>query len=137
MRSNRVPVCLSPLRPGSCSGYLGTVPPTGLPCWAKQDRYINGDCYLLAQAVATITGWRPVTVDMTGNNGHAMVELPDGRLLDAAGLHDRDDPAEPIKVYDRLEWGHRGAYWWPIREWCLPDILADAHELLARLEDAP
>lgn len=57
-----------------------------------------------------------------------MVKLPDGRPLDAAGLH---DPREAYRVYDRLECGVRHyPDWYPIVEWCVPDVLADAHELV-------
>jgi len=93
-----------------------------------------GDCYLLAQAVWALTGWQALTTDsINGGGGHAQVELPNGLLLDAEGLHDRNDPADPIRVHERLELGVREDPAFPFHEWCLPDILADARELLHRI----
>ena len=101
------------------------------PCWVKRDRYLYGDCALLALAVSARTGWPAVSADLDGNNGHVMAQLPDGRLLDAGGLHDPD--TEIILL--------RGPFLpacWAItnRRLRRPDVQVDADELLRLVTEA-
>lgn len=50
---------------------------------AERDRYLNGQCAVLASAIHEITGWQVVVnTDDDGNTGHAMVRRPDGKLID-------------------------------------------------------
>lgn len=58
------------------------------------ERYSNGRCYRLAQAIADLTGWTLVAVldtwTVSGalySRGHIAVRHPDGHLLDVSGLH--------------------------------------------------
>lgn len=70
-------------------------------------RYLYGDCAILAYAIHAQTGW-PLMQIMEGFDDrnpewygrHALVQMPDGRLLDAAGAHS-DLFAEPL---DRGAW---------------------------------
>jgi hypothetical protein len=70
------------------------------------ERYLYRDCALLALAVADRTGWPVVQIFERGDDGewivrHALVQMPDGRLLDAAGPHSDYSGAEP---FDRHAW---------------------------------
>jgi len=110
-----------------------------MPYW--EYRYLYGDCALLAYALAARTGWPLMQILEHGDIGehdcsdecdgwivrHALVQMPDGRLLDAAGPHDNYD-AEPL---DRGEW-HSGD---PrvIARWQDPGVMADADGLLTAL----
>lgn len=51
--------------------------------------YLAGDCQRLAAAVQQVTGW-PVAV-VEGGGSHVVVQVPDGRYLDAAGLHTAEE----------------------------------------------
>jgi hypothetical protein len=54
---------------------------------AEIDRYTQGGCVVFAVEAATVTGGEPVFItDDNGKTGHAMVQLPDGRLFDVRGL---------------------------------------------------
>jgi len=85
-------------------------------------RYLLGDCGVMARAIHEITGW-PVVL-MT-EPCHALVRMPDGRLLDALGPHDpgcldgiphHDADAGELARFGRLA--------------SAPDVIADAKELL-------
>lgn len=72
----------------------------------KLERYLYRDCALLAQAVAERTGWPAVQIFERDDAGewivrHAMVRMPDGLLLDAAGPHDDYSGEE---LFDRRAW---------------------------------
>lgn len=64
------------------------------------NRYMNGDCYLLALAIAEQTGWDVVLVtDDRTESGHAMCRLPNGRLADVRGIHEADDLRAHCPLY--------------------------------------
>lgn len=81
-------------------------PPAAGLTGGKLERYLYRDCALLALAVAERTGWPAVQIFGRGGDGewtvrHALVQMPDGRLLDAAGPH-RDYSGE--ELFDRRAW---------------------------------
>jgi hypothetical protein len=80
----------------------------------KCERYLYGDCNLLARALHDRTGWPLVYVDEDNDAGekmvvfHVGVETPDRRFLDVAGPHDNYefeyvDQAEDISGTDRFD----------------------------------
>jgi hypothetical protein len=109
---------------------------------AKLERYLYYDCVLLALAVSDQTGWPVVQLfeasgePLSSMNDkrdprewlirHAMVRMPDGRLLDAAGPHDNYSGEEPFNLAD-WEMDERDAG----RLWRDPEVMADAGELAA------
>jgi hypothetical protein len=110
--------------------------PAGL-AGRKLERYLYRDCVLLALAVSYRTGW-PVVQLFEAPDGplaamndkrdpdqwtvrHALVRMPDGRLLDAAGSHDDYSGEEPFSFAD---WEMDGAETFP------RELLHDADELL-------
>jgi hypothetical protein len=59
---------------------------------ALRVRYKYGQCHALAQAIHDATGWPMEVWRMEqGGNEHAVVRMPDGRLLDVEGVHTVDD----------------------------------------------
>lgn len=108
------------------------------------ERYLYDDCYLLAVAVWELTGWPMVQImdhyddypehecsdECPGwDTRHALVQMPDGRLLDAAGPHDNYSGAEPF----------HDDQWFPLsvpedeQRWVDDEVRADARQLLAEL----
>jgi len=93
----------------------------------KLERYLYHDCVLLALAVEHITGWPVVQIFERDDSGrgwstrHALVRMPDGRLLDAAGPHDDYSGEEPFSFADWEMDGH---------ELMERELLWDADELL-------
>lgn len=74
---------------------------------ALEDRFTEGECDLLSDALHEVTGW-PVVVVGDGGGGvvgwvHAGVRMPSGNILDARGTHDAlawlDDWAPFVDVY--------------------------------------
>ena len=63
-------------------------------CPALEERFTEGECDLLSDALHEITGWPVVAVgDGDGDGGvvgwvHAGVRMPSGDILDARGAHD-------------------------------------------------
>ncbi len=106
---------------------------TGL-AGAKLDRYLCGDCVLLALAIHERTGWPAMQIAMAdefGEHGHVLVQMPDGRMLDAAGPHGPsgdEEPFDPARwlVTVRASGGGR-------KPWRSPKVRADADELLKGL----
>jgi len=101
----------------------------------KQERYLYGGCYLLALAIHARTGWEIVSAWVESartsfGEDHAMVRLPDGRLLDAAGLH---EPGS-YRVSDELPDEYQASDGW-CRRHVTAGILADADELLASIAE--
>ena len=97
----------------------------------KTEQYMYGDCYLLADSIHDVTGgwhnggWERVQRGH-GQDAHALVRTPDGKLLDAEGLHEDTGDTEPF--HDDL--------WFPLGEVCRwPDdqTRADAIKLLTEL----
>ena len=127
-----VDVCIEEIQPGAFEEYI--VAPPALPCREKQNRYLYGDCYLLALAVSALTGWPVATVK---NGAHWMVRTPDGRLLDAAGLHDASEPIPvDMEPFRSMYSAHPGWVEYVERACRQPDVRADAAELLWRYERA-
>ena len=97
----------------------------------QRERYLGGDCALLAHAVAARTGWEVVQIiegpDEDPSVRHVLVRLPDGRLLDAAGLHDDYSGEEPFSA-EEWEWDDKARAMSQ-----QPDVLADADALLAEI----
>ena len=110
----------------------------------KLERYLYGDCLLLALWLSEFTGWPMVQVierdDCPGGWAarHALVRMPDGRLLDAAGPHgdysDVDDEERPgwsfgdIEPFSRADWGADDEEWKGFG-----DVADDARSLLAEI----
>lgn len=82
----RLSVTIVGLTPGS--GCVIMMSMTGT---AEQDRYSNGQCHALAEALAEITGGQIVAWQMSDGTGHAMCRLEDGTYLDVFGRHTRDE----------------------------------------------
>lgn len=101
--------------------------PGALPCAAKIHRYMHGDCMDLALAVQELTGWTVVAVSTEFDSGHAMTRTPDGRFLDAEGLH---DPIEIFGVYAEMEYGALDPFWRGYQAALGSDVIYDADELL-------
>lgn len=72
-----------------------------------RDRYVNGECHGLALAIHRLTGWTAEGwVDQQEDVGHCYVRVPDGRLLDIDGLHDKGWPTFEHDENDDLnDWG--------------------------------
>jgi hypothetical protein len=95
----------------------------------KLERYLYRDCVLLALAVQARTGWPAVQIFDRDDAGewivrHALIRMPDGRLLDAAGPHDDYSGEQPFSFAD---WEMDGT------ESLWRELLYDADELLASL----
>jgi len=94
----------------------------------KCERYLYGDCALLAAAVHAKTGWEVVLIEDGPQDDpdvcHVLVRMPDGRLLDAAGPHGDYSGEVPCPVSE-----------WQIPEsaWRGADVMADAAELLRKV----
>ncbi|HVD02713.1 MAG TPA: hypothetical protein VNF75_01020 [Candidatus Dormibacteraeota bacterium] len=60
----------------------------------RLERHLYGDCALLALAVAHLTGWPAFQMEEGDPAGpflrHVLMHVPDGRQLDAAGLHNTE-----------------------------------------------
>jgi hypothetical protein len=126
---------------------------------AKLERYLYGDCILLALWLHRLTGWPLIQwFDRSGDppgewvTRHALVRMPDGALLDAGGPH-RPDGAGECSEHpgDECSGGWADGYLdepfspadWelgtPEPEWAVwghGDVAADARELLAGLAKA-
>lgn len=78
------------------------------------ERYGNGECWALAQAIADITGW-PMTLWSLddGTTGHVMVRHPEGTYIDVSGTTTeaemlaewQQEPPTIVKSATALEWG--------------------------------
>lgn len=60
---------------------------------ARREHYLRGECLTLALALHARTGWEIVSMEEGDDPGdpdvcHVLVRLPDGRTLDADGLHE-------------------------------------------------
>lgn len=68
------------------------------------ERFTEGDCWVLAGKIHKLVGW-PIKV---AELGHVVNELPDGRIVDVEGIHERKTfikewgNIEP----DAKEWNH-------------------------------
>lgn len=76
-------------------------------CLALEERFTEGECDLLSDALHEVTGW-PVVAVGDGDGGvvgwvHAGVRMPSGDILDARGAHDPmtwlDDWAPFVDAY--------------------------------------
>lgn len=75
------------------SGCFSSLPTPG-PGFSDhmRERFMYGDCWLLADRVSALTGW-PVLALVDSENPdsasavHALLETPDGKLLDAQGIY--------------------------------------------------
>lgn len=74
---------------------------------ALEERFTEGECDLLSDALHAVTGW-PVVAVGDGDGGvvgwvHAGVQMPSGNILDARGAHDPlawlDDWAPFVDAY--------------------------------------
>lgn len=97
----------------------------------KCERYLYGDCVLLALAVHARTGWEVVRI-VDGDPDdpdvdHVLVRMPDGRLLDAAGAHSDYSGETPFQA---------GEWQVPESAWRRADVMADAGELLRKAAGA-
>jgi hypothetical protein len=103
---------------------------------AKTRRYLAGECYRLAMSVADLTGWEIVEVRRPELErfAHVMVRMPNGMLLDAAGVH-APRGVRTLGDYGKPEPFHIDLWFpldWPDEEQRWPDeeTAADAAELL-------
>lgn len=79
----------------------------------RSDRdYMSGHCHLLAAAVQQATGWPAWLLENEWDESHVVVGTPDGRWLDAEGLHTAGDLDERWGCYPRPI-GHVAALDWP------------------------
>lgn len=86
------------------------------------ERYTNGDCLQLAQAIHDLTGWQIVAVLETWTaqgtrwaRGHVTVRHPDGDLVDIRGQVDQDQIIAEWDADTVAEIGHirdLAAYGW-------------------------
>jgi Domain of unknown function (DUF4326) len=112
---------------------------------AKRRAYLYGDCALLALVVGELTGWPVVQIVVTEDDDdpellmrHALVQMPDGRLLDADGPHDVTRPGEPGEITHHHQVVMLAAYAvpfefgeWEVTDqdahlWRTPEVMADA-----------
>ena len=95
---------------------------------AKREHYLRGECLSLALAIHARTGWEIVSIEDGDPEDpdvcHVLVRLPDGRTLDADGLHDDYEvtPGLPASWTCTLA---------SFPEMTNPRILADADEVLS------
>ncbi len=121
---------------------------------AERMAYLYGDCALLALAAGELTGWPVLQIVVAEDDDpgellmrHALVRMPDGRLLDADGAHDPSDESgsEEVTHHHRVvmlaayavpfEFGE-----WEITDqdahlWRTPEVMADATVLAKFAED--
>lgn len=84
------------------------------------DRYTNGDCGILAEAISQLTSW-PVCIVRYGPRGwpyHAVVQTPDGRYLDIEGIWTRNSllqrwRCKSLARATKKEWSGRLKAWHP------------------------
>lgn len=75
------------------------------------DRYAYEDCWKLAKASHDLTGWPIVAVGYRSANRkvegigwtHTAVRVPDGRCLDAYGLHEDNDLIDDYECFMRCD----------------------------------
>ena len=122
---------------------------------AKRRAYLYGDCVLLAFAVGELTGWPVLQIIVAEDDDpadvlmrHALVRMPDGRLLDADGPHDVTRPGEPGEITHHHQVVMLTAYAvpfefgeWEITDqdahlWRTPEVMADAAVLAEFARDA-
>jgi hypothetical protein len=102
--------------PVTCVALLPEVIPPGRPdagpvmdgplTAEEVERYLHADCVVFALAVSALTGWPAVQITEGDDPDnllirHALVRMPDGRLLDAAGPHDDYSGWE---LFDAVYW---------------------------------
>lgn len=94
---------------------------------AKREHYLRGECFSLALAINARTGWEIVSFEEGDPEDpaicHVLVRLPDGRTLDAEGLHEDYEvtPGLPSSWLCTLA---------DFPEMTAPSVLADADDLL-------
>lgn len=69
------------------------------------DLFSEGDCNVLAEAIAARTGWPVVVVHAPGRPdlwSHAAVRHPSGRYVDVCGIHTQEQLAESQSY--RFDW---------------------------------
>jgi len=93
--------------------------------------YLTGQCRALAAALQDRTGWPVVEVFAGGvdywGGRHILVQMPDGRLLDAAGVHAPDERGfEILRTLDLSGMDER--------LWRRPANMTAAGQLLAQLD---
>lgn len=108
----------------------------------QTERYLYHDCLLLAMAISSLTDW-PIVQIFDGDTAdpdvrHALVQMPDGRLLDVAGVHGDYRGEVPLCPED---WDMTEG---EVRDWIdyvgehhMPDVTADAEQLLLELNLHP
>jgi hypothetical protein len=98
----------------------------GLPT-AKREHYLRGECLVLALALHARTGWEIVSIEDGDPEDpevcHVLVRLPDGRTLDADGLHEDYEVTSGLPA----SWTCTTA---SFPEMTRPETLADADEVL-------
>ena len=101
---------------------------------AKRDHYLRGECLSLAPAIQARTGWEIVSIEEGDPEDpdvcQVLVRLPDGRTLDADGLH------EDYEVTPGLpgSWACTLASFPEVTD---PRFLADADEVLGGIFTEP
>ncbi len=105
----------------------------GFPDAARIERYTRGQCWLLAMALTARTGWpafeRTFHYPGLGQYEHAYVRVPDGRWLDAEGVHPETFADESPMNLDRWILRH-AMLGQPGGDLDMGRALADAGELL-------
>lgn len=99
----------------------------------KREHYLYGECLTLALGLHARTGWEIVSIEDGGPEDpevcHVLVRLPDGRTLDAAGLHEDYEVSPGLPA----SWTCTLADFPPMTH---PVVLADADELLRKVAAA-
>jgi hypothetical protein len=94
---------------------------------AKWEHYLRGECLSLALAIHARTGWEIVSIEEGDPEDpevcHVLVRLPDGRTLDADGLHEDYEVAPGLPE----SWTCAGGF----PEMTDPRILGNADEVLS------
>jgi hypothetical protein len=94
---------------------------------AKREHYLRGECLALALALHARTGWEIVSIEDGDPEDpevcHVLVRLPDGRTLDADGLHEDYEVTPGLPA----SWTCTTASFPEITR---PEVLADADEVL-------
>lgn len=95
---------------------------------AKREHYLRGECLTLALALHARTGWEIVSIEDGDPEDpdvcHVLVRLPDGRTLDADGLHENYEVTQGLPA----SWTCTTLADFP--EMTHPEQLADADEVL-------